>query len=810
LFCVLIAILVSVGIGVEMASAVTIENHTMCKDMDILSTSKNCAFLSVEKQFTETFTISAPTLGSKQLALEHLKEVMDKYHSNFNVYTDLSAAGNHFVMLAQMGSDVEINPGCYENPYRGATCIENKFSGTGTSWGGWYLMNGVLEGEEIQPKANWGEYPDAGLNLTGATKLTFWARGKEGGERVEFFAFGVGRNADTSEPIAPYPDSSPKRSLGYITLSKEWQHYTIDLSGVDLSYVLGGFGWVTNAPQNDNQPIIFYLDDIKYDKDLLDDPRFLVSYELLPTDEPVLKNIAYTYDNDLALLTFLANGTKDDLRRARLIGDALVYAINNDRYFADGRLRNAYQGGDLKLFPGWTPHGKSDTVRMPGWWDMKNNTWYEDKYCASTHTGNVAWSIIALLSLYDETHEDKYLNASIRLGEWIETEGIDERGAGGYTGGYEGWERTANNPQGQKKNLWKSTEHNIDVYVAFSRVYNLTGDEMWRERASHAKHFVKAMWDETEEHFWTGTLEDGITINKAAIPADVNAWGLMALDELNKYKKGIEWVGNNCYVEADGFKGFDFNNDKDGVWFEGTAHMIVAYKILGEETKANLYLNELERAQKEAQNTNEKGLVAASHDEVTTGFDWLYNARLHIGATAWFIFGELGYNPYWNIKTSEPIPSSQSPEVWSDGYVELTLNKMERTDTVPPEFTRSIFKRARPPKVGHDFVVINLTLTRIEGRHVLTGSSPILFDDKGNSYTCGYMVQEVIIRTGKGEPVKQVYEVKYTEAIEGSKWLLISEMPKDREPVRLRFIYSFTESWEKISVKEGQIEMTFP
>jgi hypothetical protein len=135
---------------------------------------------------------------------------------------------------------------------------------------------------------------------------------------------------------------------------------------------------------------------------------------------------------------------------------------------------------------------------------------------------------------------------------------------------------------------------------------------------------------------------------------------------------------------------------------------------------------------------------------------------------------------------------------------------MERTDTVPPEFTRSIFKRARPPKVGHDFVVINLTLTRIEGRYVLTGSSPILFDDKGNSYTCGYMVQEVIIRTGKGEPVKQVYEVKYTEAIEGSKWLLISEMPKDREPVRLRFIYSFTESWEKISVKEGQIEMTFP
>lgn len=157
------------------------------------------------------------------------------------------------------------------------------------------------------------------------------------------------------------------------------------------------------------------------------------------------------------------------------------------------------------------------------------------------------------------------------------------------------------------------------------------------------------MWDETEGHFWTGTLEDGVTINKSNIPADVNTWAVMALDK--KYKRGIEWVKNNCYVEVDGFKGFDFNNDKDGIWFEGTAHTVIAYRIMGEETKADTYLIELRRAQKEAQNANAKGLVAASHDGVTTGFDWVYNARLHIGATAWLIFAELGYNPYWNIKT---------------------------------------------------------------------------------------------------------------------------------------------------------------
>ena len=243
------------------------------------------------------------------------------------------------------------------------------------------------------------------------------------------------------------------------------------------------------------------------------------------------------------------------------------------------------------------------------------------------------------------------------MGEWIENECRDERGAGGYTGGYDGWEKTANNPQGQTKILWKSTENNIDVYAAFSRLYKLTGNEVWKDRALHAKHFVDAMWDEKEGHFWTGTLEDGTAINKATIPADINAWSLMTMDERDKYGRGINWVENNCYVEADGFKGFDFNNDTDGIWFEGTAHMVIAYQILGNETKANLYLDELRRAQKEANNSNGEGLVAASHDGVSTGFGWIYDARLHIGATAWFIFGEAGYNPYWNLKTSEPIPS---------------------------------------------------------------------------------------------------------------------------------------------------------
>ncbi len=597
--------------------------------------------------------MSSNSIAGVNDAYQHIYEIMDRYHQTFDVYTDLSAAGNHFVTYGAMG-DVDklaINPGCKISPHSGDTCFENSFTADGNNWGGWYFMNGVLEGVETQPKPNWGEYSYAGVNLTGATRLTFWARGAKGGEQVEFFVFGVGRNATTGKPIKPYPDSSPKISLGYRTLSKNWTQYTIGLTGRNLSYVLGGFGWVTNAPKNNNKNITFYLDDIRYNKKRLNESRFLVSYETIPSSndfDMVLKNVAFTYDNALALIALLARGRAEDIKRARLIADAFLYAIDNDRFFTDGRLRDTYQGGDLVLPPGWTPNGNEDTVRMPGWWDPDDNTWYEDKGFVGTSTGNLAWAMIALLSYYEQVGDSNYLDAAKVLGEWIEANTRDTKGAGGYIGGYEGWEATSNNPQGQTKLPWKSTEHNIDVYVAFMRLYELTGKPNWLSGALHAQTFVEAMWDANEGHFWTGTLNDGITPNKSNIPLDIQAWAVMAMDG---YDSALSWAENNCYTEADDFNGFDFNNDKDGIWFEGTAQMAVAYQINEEPNKADFCLSELRKAQKSATNNNGKGIVAASHDGVTTGFDWEYFSRLHIGATAWYIFAEMEYNPYWGAET---------------------------------------------------------------------------------------------------------------------------------------------------------------
>lgn len=605
-----------------------------------------------------------------------INKVMDRFNRTFNVYTDLGAAGNHFAARCAIAdnsniSGIAFNEAWTENCHSGNTCIKNTFVAVNKYyWGGWYFNNGVLLEGDTEPKCNWGDDPDAGFNLSGATMITFWARGEKGGEKIEFFAGGIGRNADSGEKEQPYPGSFarvPKRGT-ITTLTKEWKQYTIDLKGKDLSYVIGGFAWVANAPNNPNGAI-FYLDDIQYDKSRHNDLRFFVSYDVLPLPpkctseidfDTIMKNVSFTYDNVIALLTYLSRRKKDDLWRAALLADAFVYAQNHDRYYDDGRLRNAYQGGDLILPLGWTPNNKKGTARLPGWWDICEDKWYEDEGQVGTDTGNMAWIMIGLLRAYKVLGKTEYLEAAEKLGTWIKNNVRDDQVPGGYTGGFKEWEPSPS------KQTWKSTEHNIDLYAAFMTLSDFTeepGKSMWKNEALHAKNFVKAMWEACDKnHFATGTKEDGITPNCDFAPADVNTWGLMVLGELDSYGAGIDWVQANCGASEPCFngktaKGIDFNDDHDGIWWEGTAHTVIAKLIKGENAHAlSLFIN-LRKSQKSAPNANGKGIVATCRDGITTGIPgFLFFNRLHVGATAWYILAERKYNPYWGIKTSDPIP----------------------------------------------------------------------------------------------------------------------------------------------------------
>ena len=94
-----------------------------------------------------------------------------------------------------------------------------------------------------------------GFDLTGASKLTFWARGEKGGEQIMEFKMGG--------LTGTYSDSD-SASIGPVELTADWKQYSINLAALDLSYISGGFAWVTNAiaaPEG----CVFYLDNIQYE-----------------------------------------------------------------------------------------------------------------------------------------------------------------------------------------------------------------------------------------------------------------------------------------------------------------------------------------------------------------------------------------------------------------------------------------------------------------------------------------------------------------------------------------------------------------
>ncbi|MDD4736542.1 MAG: hypothetical protein PHP44_10625 [Kiritimatiellae bacterium] len=595
--------------------------------------------------------------GAQAGALRFLEEQMDVYHRALYVYEDAGSAGNHFIERARIGGPdgahlPVMQEDCREQPFSGNTCIRCEFKGGKSNWGGWSFMHGAfLPGAEA-PTLNWGELSDAGENLRGARRLTFHARGLEGGERVQFHCLGIGRDDFSGKAKVDHPESSMKITTPWITLTKEWREYSIELSGCDLSYVICGFGWNSKSSINRHRDITFYLDDIRYDQSRLGHPRLLTSYQVrhgATEADRVLANTAYVYDNALAVLAFLSAG---NVSRARLVANALVYAQEHDRHYHDGRIRNAYQGGDLRLPAGWMPTGNARAARLPGWSDAKSGTWCEDANSAGTSVGNLAWSMLALISTYEATGEPQYILSAMKMGKWIVENCRDERGAGGFSAGFEGWE-----PE-QEKLMYKSTEHNIDLFAVFTRLYAITQRPIWKENADHALCFVKAMWDGKEGKFWTGTQADGETIFCDVIPLDTQAWALLSLREEGvAFVKGLDYAEKCMAVSG----GYDFNQDGDGVWYEGTAQMATVYAAMGQVEKASEILHRMRKAQHHS-----GGLYATDREEVTTGFytlggdEWLYYRRLHVGATAWFALAEMNRNPFWSLEDASSVMVARS------------------------------------------------------------------------------------------------------------------------------------------------------
>lgn len=352
---------------------------------------------------------------------------------------------------------------------------------------------------------------------------------------------------------------------------------------------------------------------------------------------------AYLYDNALAVVVL---SSADAQAQAELIADAIVFAQGHDRAFQDGRLRNAYISGDPRSDSGRSIAGGKVTVRLPGFW--LNGKWQEDTHTVSTSTGNMAWAVLALCAASEKASPEKrseYLTAAMKAADFVLTL-ESENSRGGFTAGYEGWD------DAQVRIPYASTEHNIDLYAAFSALSDAVfesdpkkaGD--YRKAAEKAKSFILSMYDEKLGCFYTGTADDGETVSDGVIPLDTNSLSVLVLgEELDDPYKTLSFVESRMAVGA----GFDFSNgDLDGIWNEGTAQMAVCYHELNSTEKYDAVIAYLK-----TQTARNGSIPAADRDGVSTGFVidgtdtlWEFNNVQSISATAWLALAQLGQNPF--------------------------------------------------------------------------------------------------------------------------------------------------------------------
>jgi hypothetical protein len=334
---------------------------------------------------------------------------------------------------------------------------------------------------------------------------------------------------------------------------------------------------------------------------------FIVDKQGQETDFDITQaNAAYVYDNALAGLALLASGDRDGAER---IGIALEIAQNHDRYWRDGRLRNAYQAGRVK-----------SPVALPGWWNGKVNAWQEDPYQVGSETGPVAWAMLLWVAL----GQTKAANSAA---DWIDDQ---LRAPSGYYGGFYGFEP---NPL---KLTWQSTEQNTDLFAVFGKLAR-PDDE------THAKNFVLNMFDVVRGEFNAGLSPLG-NFNPL-LAADAGIWPYLAgIGSLASALSAIRDLRHG--------PGIGFSDASKGIWLEGTAFADLVLRKAEPPLAARFY-------QTVEQNLSKSGYVFATVQEnLSTGLTvgpalqpntpekpFNYYRRPALAPTAWAVLAALEENP---------------------------------------------------------------------------------------------------------------------------------------------------------------------
>ena len=166
-----------------------------------------------------------------------------RYKMPLYVYSDNHPQPWYFSGWMGNHQTLSVNDKYTFEPHNGETCMQISLDGP-SGWAGVVWQH---------PANDWGDKP-GGYDLTGAKKLTFWAKGEFGGEFVDF---GLG----ILETDKDFYDTANAELKG-VKLKATWKKYTIKLKGKDLNRIKTPFYWTLAGARNN---VTFYLDDIRFE-----------------------------------------------------------------------------------------------------------------------------------------------------------------------------------------------------------------------------------------------------------------------------------------------------------------------------------------------------------------------------------------------------------------------------------------------------------------------------------------------------------------------------------------------------------------
>ncbi len=189
---------------------------------------------------------------------------------------------------------------------------------------------------------------------------------------------------------------------------------------------------------------------------------------------------------------------------------------------------------------------------------------------------------------------------------------------------------------------WCSTEHMQDLYAA-SKYFG--GSYSGKADGLKSEYLDNTAWDFGNKRWYGGGRRTDTGQLDTRDPLDVNAWGVLALGpsgtrdyraaltyNLNRHRT-TQCTGSLC-VDA-----FDFNSDRNDIWYEGTGQMVSAFKVAGDWNNANYFLGQLIKGQRG------NGGVPYSMRGTDNGY-WTMSSAPAVASTGWLIIATTSFNPF--------------------------------------------------------------------------------------------------------------------------------------------------------------------